>query len=77
MKENKEFVKEITNIDDNFSQWYTDIVMKADLADYTETKGCVAIKPYGYAIWENIQNYLDKKFKELQVKNIYFPVLIP
>ena len=77
MKENKEFVKEITNIDDNFSQWYTDIVMKADLADYTETKGCVAIKPYGYAIWENIQNYLDKKFKELQVKNVYFPVLIP
>ena len=77
MKENKEFVKEITNIDDNFPQWYTDIVMKADLADYTETKGCIAIKPYGYAIWENIQNYLDAKFKETGVKNVYFPVLIP
>lgn len=77
MRESKEFVKEITNIDDNFPQWYTDIVMKADLADYTDTKGCIAIKPYGYAIWENIQNYLDKKFKEVGVKNVYFPVLIP
>ena len=77
MKNKKEFVKEITNIDDNFTQWYTDIVLKANLADYTETKGCIAIKPYGYAIWENIQRYLDKKFKEVGVKNVYFPVLIP
>ena len=75
MKEN--FVKEITNIDEDFAQWYTDIVLKAELADYTETKGCIAIKPYGYAIWENIQKYADELFKKSGVKNVYFPILIP
>lgn len=75
MKEN--FVKEITNIDEDFAQWYTDIVLKAELADYTDTKGCIAIKPYGYAIWENIQKYADELFKKAGVKNVYFPVLIP
>lgn len=73
----EEFVKEITNIDEDFAQWYTDIVIKAELADYTDTKGCIAIRPYGYAIWENIQNYTDKKFKEVGVKNVSMPVLIP
>ena len=73
----KDFVKEITNIDDDIAQWYTDIVLKAELADYTDTKGCIAIKPYGYEIWENIQKYADEKFKETGVKNTYFPVLIP
>ena len=73
----KEFVKEITNIDEDFAKWYTDIVLKAELADYAETKGCIVIRPYGYAIWENIQNYADKKFKEVGVKNTSFPVLIP
>ena len=63
--------------ENNFVKGYTDIVIKADLADYTDTKGCIAIKPYGYAIWENIQKYADKKFKESGVKNIYLPVLIP
>ena len=63
----KNFVKEITNIDEDFAQWYTDIVLKAELADYADTKGCIAIKPYGYAIWENIQNYTDRKFKETGV----------
>ncbi len=78
MSKNKnDFVKEITNIDENFAQWYTDIVIKAELADYTDTKGCIAIRPYGYAIWENIQEYTDKKFKETGIKNTYFPVLIP
>ena len=77
MKENKEFVKEVTDIEEDFAKWYTDIVLKADLADYTDTKGCIAIKPYGYAIWENIQKYLDKKLKEAGVKNVYLPVLIP
>ena len=77
MSDNKDFVKEITNIDDDFAQWYTDIVRKAQLADYTDTKGCIAIRPYGYAIWENIQNYTDRKFKETGVQNTYFPVLIP
>ena len=75
MKEN--FVKEITNIDEDFAQWYTDIVLKAELADYADTKGCIAIKPYGYAIWENIQKYADEQFKKSGVKNVYFPVLIP
>lgn len=77
MKNDKQFVKDITNIDENFPQWYTDIVLKAELADYTDVKGFVAIRPYGYAIWENIQNYADKKFKEHGVKNISMPVLIP
>ena len=77
MSNEKDFVKEVTNIDEDFAQWYTDIVRKAELADYTDTKGCIAIRPYGYAIWENIQNYMDKKFKEAGVKNAYFPVLIP
>lgn len=71
------FVKEITNIEEDFAKWYTDVVRKAELADYTDTKGCIAIRPYGYAIWENIQNYADKKFKEVGVTNLYMPVLIP
>ena len=73
----KNFVKEITNIEDDFAQWYTDIVLKAELADYTEVKGFISIRPYGYAIWENIQAYADKKFKENGVKNLAMPVLIP
>ncbi|MDR0979049.1 MAG: proline--tRNA ligase [Lachnospiraceae bacterium] len=78
MMENKNnFVKEITNIEEDFAKWYTDIVIKAELADYTDTKGCIAIKPYGYEIWENIQKYADSKFKEAGVKNVYMPVLIP
>ena len=72
-----DFVKEITNIDEDFTQWYTDIVLKAELADYAETKGCLAIRPYGYAIWENIQKYADQKFKETGVENVYLPILIP
>ena len=77
MKNEKGFVKDITNIDENFAQWYTDIVLKAELADYTDVKGFIAIRPYGYAIWENIQKYADEKFKEHGVKNISMPVLIP
>ncbi len=73
----KDFVKEISNIDEDIAQWYTDIVLKAELADYTDTKGCIVIKPYGYEIWENIQKYADNKFKETGVKNTYFPALIP
>ena len=76
-KNNESFVKQITNIEEDFARWYTDIVINADLADYTDVKGFIAIKPYGYAIWENIQNYEDKKFKEHGVKNISMPVLIP
>ncbi len=77
MGKNKEFVQDITNIDEDFAQWYTDIVLKAELADYTSVKGFIAIRPYGYEIWENIQKYADNKFKEYGVKNISMPVLIP
>ena len=74
---NEDFVKEITNIEEDFAKWYTDIVRKTDLADYTDTKGCIAIKPYGYAIWENIQKVADEKFKKTGITNLYMPVLIP
>ena len=74
---NNNFVKEITNIEEDFAKWYTDVVRKTELADYTEAKGFIAIRPYGYAIWENIQNYADRKFKETGVENVNFPVLIP
>ena len=75
--ENKEFVKDITKMDEDFAKWYTDIVLKAELIDYAPVKGCMVMKPYGYAIWENIQQVLDKKFKETGHKNCYFPLLIP
>ena len=77
MSDNQNFVKEITNIEDDFAKWYTDIVIKADLADYTDTKGCIVIKPYGYSIWEKIQEYANEKFKKEGIQNAYFPVLIP
>lgn len=77
MSNNKDFVKEITNIEEDFAQWYTDIVLKAELADYTDVKGFISIRPYGYAIWENIQKYTDNLLKKNGVKNIAMPVLIP
>ena len=60
----KKFVEEITPMDVDFAQWYTDIVRKAELADYSSVRGCMIIRPYGNAIWEGIQRYLDAKFKE-------------
>ncbi len=75
--DNKEFVKDLTKMEDDFAKWYTDIVLKAELVDYAPIKGFMVIRPYGYSIWENIQNVLDKKFKELGHKNAYFPLLIP
>lgn len=77
MSDNKEFVKEITNMDEDFAQWYTDVIRKTDLVDYSPVKGFMVIKPYGYAIWENIQQYLDARFKQTGHKNMYFPLLIP
>lgn len=77
MADKKDFVKEITNMEEDFATWYTDVVLKAELVDYPPVKGCMVIRPYGYAIWENIQNELDKKFKETGHKNAYFPLLIP
>ena len=62
-------LKDLTKRADNYSQWYNDLVVKADLAEQSAVRGCMVIKPYGYAIWENIQNYADRKFKETGVKN--------
>src|SRR5574344_370173 len=76
-KNKDDLVKDITNIEDDIAKWYTDIVIKAELCDYTETKGCITYRPYGFAIWENIKEYMDKKFKETGVQNVYFPMLIP
>ncbi len=73
----KQFVKEITPRSVDFSQWYLDIVLKAEMMDYAPVKGCMAIRPYGYAIWENIQRLLDRRFKATGHKNAYFPLFIP
>lgn len=71
------FVKEIASKEEAFSQWYIDVVKKADLADYTPVKGCMVIKPYGYALWENMQQCLDRRIKATGHKNAYFPLFIP
>ena len=73
----KKFVEQITSRDVDFAQWYTDIVKKAELMDYASVKGFMVIKPAGYALWENIQNELDKRFKAAGVENVYMPLLIP
>lgn len=77
MAENKKMVEAITSRDVDFAQWYTDIVKKADLIDYSSVKGCMIIRPYGYAIWENIQNLLNKRFKDTGHENVYMPMFIP
>lgn len=76
MNEEK-YVEEISDQDDNFSKWYNQVVRKAELADYAPVRGCMIIRPYGYAIWENIQRLMDARFKETDVVNAYFPLLIP
>ena len=75
--EDKKFVKEIADIETNFTQWFTDVVLKTELVDYGPVKGTMVIRPYGYAIWENIQKDMDKRFKETGAENAYFPLLIP
>ena len=70
-------VEAITSMDVDFAQWYTDVVRKAELADYSGVKGCMIIRPYGYAIWENIQKDLDARFKALGHENVYMPMFIP
>ena len=77
MAKEKEFVKEIADIETDFAQWYTDVVLKTELVDYGPVKGTMVIRPYGYAIWENIQSALDKRFKETGHQNAYFPMFIP
>ncbi|MDD6224900.1 MAG: proline--tRNA ligase [bacterium] len=73
----KKMVEAITSRDEDFAKWYTDIVKKAELVDYSGVKGCMVIRPYGYAIWENIQADLDRRFKETGHENVYMPMFIP
>lgn len=77
MAKEKKFVEAITSRDEDFAQWYTDVVSKAALCDYTDVKGCMVYLPNGYAIWEKMQADLDKRFKETGVENVYLPMLIP
>ena len=77
MANDKKMVEEITSMDEDFAQWYTDIVKKADLCEYSSVRGCMIIRPYGYAIWENIQKILDSMFKETGHENVYMPMFIP
>ena len=77
MANDKKMVEQITSMEEDFAKWYTDVVKKADLIDYSSVKGCMIIRPYGYAIWENIQKLLDARFKKTGVENIYMPMFIP
>lgn len=76
-KDNKKMVEAITSMDEDFAKWYTDIVKKAELIEYTSVKGCMVIRPYGYAIWENIQHILDGMFKATGHENVCMPMFIP
>ena len=77
MAKEKKLVEQITSMEEDFAQWYTDVVKKAELIDYTSVKGCMVIKPAGYAIWENIQAELNRRFKATGVENVYLPLFIP
>jgi prolyl-tRNA synthetase len=77
VSENERLVKNITPKSEDFSKWYTEIVRKAELADYAPVKGMMVIRPYGYAVWENIQRLLDRRFKDSGHVNAYFPLFIP
>ena len=75
MAKDKKLVEAITSMEEDFAQWYTDVVKKAELIDYSSVKGCMILRPAGYAIWENIQHELDRRFKETGVENVYLPLL--
>jgi prolyl-tRNA synthetase len=77
VKDSKDFVEELTDQSDDFSRWYTEVVRKAQLADYAPVRGCMAIRPYGYALWEHMQRLLDQRIKATGHQNAYFPMLIP
>ncbi len=77
MEKDKKLVEQITPMDEDFAQWYTDIIKKAELADYSSVRGCMIIRPYAYAMWENIQSDLDRRFKETGHENVYMPMFIP
>lgn len=73
----KKLVEAITPMNEDFAQWYTDVVKKAQLIDYAPVRGCMALLPNGYALWEQIQKSLDALFKETGVENVYMPMFIP
>ena len=77
MANNKKMVEDITSMEVDFAKWYTDIVKKAELCDYSSVKGCMIVRPYGYAIWENIQHLLDAEFKRTGHQNVAMPLFIP
>ena len=77
MADNKKLVEEITPMGEDFARWYTDIIKKTQLCEYSSVRGCMVIQPYGYAIWENIQKGLDARFKKTGVENVYMPMFIP
>ena len=77
MAEDKKLVEAITSMKEDFAQWYTDVCKKAELMSYSSVKGCMIFKPAGYAIWENIKNEMDRRFKETGVENVYLPMFIP
>lgn len=77
MAQNKKMVEDITAMDVDFAKWYTDVVKKAELVDYSGVRGCMVIRPYGYALWENIQRELDGRFKATGHENVYMPMFIP
>jgi len=77
MSNNKKMNEAVTSRDTDFAQWYTDLCLKAELMDYSDVKGFIIYRPYGYAIWENIQNHLDRNLKETNHQNVYMPLVIP
>ncbi len=77
MADNKKMVDAITSMDEDFAKWYTDVVKKAELADYANVRGCMIVRPYGTALWENIRNDLDARFKALGHENVMMPMFIP
>lgn len=77
MAQEKKLVEAITSMEEDFAQWYTDVVKKAELIDYSSVRGCMILRPNGYAIWENIQKQMDARFKETNVENVYMPMFIP
>ncbi len=77
MSKEKKMVEEITSMEEDFAKWYTDVVQKAELMEYSSVRGCMVIQPYGYAIWENMVSILDKMFKDLGHQNVSMPLLIP
>ena len=73
----EKLVKDVTSRDEDFAKWYTDLCVKAELMDYSNVQGFIIYRPYGYAIWEQIQDYLNKEFKKTGHQNVYLPLVLP